>query len=170
MSNTTSRYIPLLMALLVFSIPVLAQEIPAPLCNGVFDAVGSAMKPTKIYRRDLFTTDCDFEFESQGKGKVLLSITRYETEADSRDGFVEESKDAAGDPRKKGRLDSRAAIEFWDEIALFPSARAHNSYLLLRKSQFVIQILSDDRQVLLELEKLLRELPAVTLITKSSES
>lgn len=152
------RIIMLLSFSLALSIPATAQKISEKLCNNIFDSVDSLMKPTKVYRRHLFTADCDFEFYVDDKTSVLLSIEQYENEKESRESFSENSFDFYGDSRKKTRVASFTSFKHWDEIGLFLSKRKHDSYLLIRKRQFLIQIFSDDRQSLLRIEKLLRNI------------
>lgn len=141
---------------LALSVPVTAQKTPEMLCNSVFDSVDSVLKPKKIYRRNIFTTDCDFEFETINKESVLFSLSKYDNEEESRKSFNENSKDPYGELRKQRSFASATYLKHWDAVGLYLSKRKYDSYLLIRKDRYIVKIFSDDRKTLLILEKLLR--------------
>lgn len=141
---------------LALSVPVIAQKTPEMLCNSVFDSVDSVLKPTKIFRRHIFTTDCDFEFETINNESVLISLSKYDNEEESRKSFDENSKDPYGEPRKQRSFASATYLKHWDGVGLYLSKRKYDSYLLIRKDRFVVKIFSDDRKTLLSIERLLR--------------
>lgn len=144
--------------LAAFAISANAQKISETLCNTIFNSVNFSIKPSKVYRRYILSDVCDFEFEVVTKAKVLLSIEEHDNAETSRKAFIEGAKNVYGEERPKADLRSASSVKYWDDIGLFLSKKKFDSYLLLRKSQFTIQVFSDDREILVRIEKLLRDI------------
>lgn len=155
MNKTCTKILIFTIFTLVFSGSTEAQKISEEMCNLVFDSVVSVLKPTKVYRRHIYSADCVFEFDVENNNGVSILIEQSESEEAVIKSFSENSKDAYGD-RRKNSLVPRNSTKYWDDVRLFRSTRKFDSFLLLRKKNILLQIFSDNERVLLILEKQLR--------------
>ena len=117
------------------------------------------LNPTKIYNQDISDDDCWFEFTITGEISILISIEKYETEAESHKSthtYLLLEADANGLESEKDlpfeRLDTNNS---WDEQYFIKAKKIDSGFILLRKGKIVITTLSNKNEILLQIEKML---------------
>lgn len=142
---------------LFFAFPNIAaaQVISEKLCESVFASVDSLLNPTKTYRREVYDSDCDFEFRSgEGEG-ISLTLEKHRTGKESRKAYKEQL--TGGFWFCKKYVSHPFSSKYWDDAALYWSGRPFDNFMVLRKEVFLVTIFTYDPQTFVKLEKLLRD-------------
>jgi len=143
--------------LLIFStLTASGQQLVDSQCNRIFDDVAGEMKPTHIFRREIYTSDCDFDFTAKNGSGLLITVETYGTEKETKEAI---KSDLA---LYKGSDDKTTAVNmktegFWDEAILYNRNRTGDGFILLRRQKFLISLFSLNDEVLLTAEKTLRK-------------
>ncbi len=159
------RYLAQLLALIVLiggsALSGMAQTNVERICNDAFDRVKAAFHPSHVSRRDIFTTDCDYEFRTADRGSLLFSIEKFKS-SEKAALSVSESLTDYQDPDlgfgKTRWIQVLPTDEFWSDANLFLSIRGYDTFILLRKDNFVVQAFSDDLSILEDTKQAIRSL------------
>lgn len=136
-----------------------AQGISPQLCKEIDNSIASALKPTKVYRSDTFKNECVFDFEIAEGGGTKITIEKHQTQKESHKQIKENKKSLLllsklYDPPKFDRVRLKDDGH-WDEVHFYKS-RFPDNFMLLRKANYSIVILSARSEILLEIEKTFR--------------
>lgn len=157
--KTIKKNLLLPVLLLMLSPNIFGQEISSQLCNTIFDSITKSLEPSKTFRRNIYNTDCDFEFIIPGNIKVLLTIERYQTKRQSHKSFNDDLAQFII-LKDKSFLNKTSYRGYWDEVAIYQSNESdgNDNFVLLRKKTYVIEMFSDKLEILNNLEQMLRDI------------
>ena len=142
----------LISILLLSSSPAFAQRISKELCERVFDSADKVLAPTKVYRRDTYTSDCKYEFDGKNELGFYVSLELFENGSSVKK-EIAWHRGTAGVGDRAVRLKSR----YWDsEMFIHPKQGSGSSTLVLHRRLYVVVLMSQDKDRLKELEKSLR--------------
>jgi hypothetical protein len=147
--------------LLLSASTIIGQGISEQLCNGIGVSIVQALKPTKIYRQDIFKNDCDFEFDVSVSENVYIGIEKYKTKSESHKALKSDLRsflayNDLGEKPKFSRAKVNAAF-YWDEAFFYKSSFKDN-FILLRKRNHNIVLISSNADILTELEMKFRKI------------
>lgn len=147
--------------ILLFTATIFGQGISERLCKDIDVSLVQSLKPVKIYRQDVFKNDCVFEFVIPEKNNVYISVEKYKTEKESAEdlkgslSLLLAYNNIAETPKfSRVKLDTK---EQWDENFFYKSDYNDN-FILLRKSNFNITMISNSHEILAKLEERLRKI------------
>lgn len=137
------------------SIRALAQY--EPVCTKIEQAINQKMKDTVLHRNDPSTHGCDIEFT---RPNLMVSLEVYENDNKSREGFdstvrlfrterVDEDLKPIEDLPRHGT---------WNKALFVPSTNKTSHSVVLLNGKYVISLLSPSRELLLDVEVVLRHL------------
>jgi hypothetical protein len=153
--------------LLISHLIVIGQQISEKACSNVFDLTKNAFKIVKIYREDVYGSDCDFEFTTDEKITVLVTIEKFVSDIESK-AEVKRQWEETISRNKLKMLESAdnkcgydeiqalklAGLDNWNDAYLNKSKGDY--FLLLRRNNFVINMFSiNNSDVLLRIEKII---------------
>jgi len=131
-----------------------AQKISYELCKRVEKDIINPMNPVKIYHSYILSDSCSFEFETK-TDRLMIDLDLYETDLKASSdlkGYLEsflEFNDFNGKP-KFSVVDSDFT-ESWSE-AFFYRSNVRDNFLLLRRHNLNISIISTDEQAIRQIE------------------
>jgi hypothetical protein len=149
--------------LLLLAVVASSQNVSEEFCRQIKNSVIRKLDPTSIRTEDTYDNECVFEFRVGAGVDVNLDVEKLNTEKASH-----ESVDrfllllAVGQ-----RLESEKELPFckldtnerWDEVYFVRTTMTNCGVLLLRKGRVRITILSAKEELLIQIERLLRDHP-----------
>lgn len=139
-----------------FTMSALSQESIRSTCEESFKAIAKSIKISKVYRRDIYSADCDFEFMTGSGVNALVSIERFESEKGGKEGFHDDLDLYGGLSSYEQSIQKITADGNWNEARFFKSKSKTENFLLLRKNVTVVSVFSLDPVIPFTIEKLLR--------------
>lgn len=126
-----------------------------PLCAKIEHAISEQLKDSKVYRNDAASYGCDIEYSLPD---LMVSLEIYKRLKKTQTEFYKTVRmfrtDVVGEP-----LDPVENVEprgIWNRTLLIPSKKPGNSHvMLLLHDNYFITLLSDNRELLFEIEKVL---------------
>lgn len=158
-----NRGLSVLGLLLLFTAAAAGQSVLEGFCKQVGDSVVRELKPTKIDRQEVYSNECVFEFTVVKGVEVTLRITKYDTEEESHESLQGWLCDVDLRPRVEGieevPLAKLGTKHGWDEVYLAKAGEMNSGFVLLRRGKLAITMLSLEDNLLIRVEKVLRDEP-----------
>jgi hypothetical protein len=143
--------------LLLLTATAAAQNASTQPCAQIEASVVNKLGPTKIYRSEVSDGECTFEFVVAGGAHASLSIEINEGEEDARKSLHDYLHVIALHRGLKSehelpleKLDTNSS---WDEVYFYKAEH----FILLRKGKLAITLFSSKDEILIQMEKLLRD-------------
>ena len=147
--------------LLLFTVTARAQNVSEQYCKYIEDSVIKKLNPTKMNRREVYSTECVFEFTVTDDIDVTLRIEKHGTEAEghkSLEGTLALTALYLGlESKEELRFDRLDTGNSWDEVYFNKATKMNSGSLLLRKGNTTIEMLSLKDEILIRMEQLLRD-------------
>jgi hypothetical protein len=146
--------------LLLFAATITAQNVSEQYCKQIEDSVIKKLNPMKIDRQEVYSDECVFEFTVADDVDVKLRVEKYDTEEDSHQSLDRALSLTASflglESKEELPLDGLETDNSWDEVYFSKATKMNSGSLLLRKGKFAITILSLKDELLIQMEKMLR--------------
>lgn len=143
--------------LLILSAHSFGQSPIEGLCAKSFELTAMALLPVRTYRKDVFSSSCDYQALDKRNTSVLLSVELFGDNSTALEQFRREIHENEAKSRIQQTF-NKSSDDFWEQIAYYPSRRKYDSFLLLVKGRVLIYLSSESRSVLVKVEARLREL------------
>jgi hypothetical protein len=157
------RYTLVLFALLILMCAdtTVAQRISKELCDNINVSMVQIHSPMKVYRQDVYSDSCDFEFVTPENEHVSISIQQYKTNKRAHNDLKNDlglflAYNKMADVPRFARIQLNTD-KHWDEIFFYKSNYRDN-FMLLRKRNFNIVMISTNQSILINLETECRKL------------
>jgi hypothetical protein len=147
--------------LLLLAVVACPQNVSKEFCKQIKHSVIKRLNPTGIRTQDTYDNECVFEFSVGAGANVNLDVEKLNTEKashESLDRFLELLAVGQG-------LEGRTQLRFarldtnnnWDEVYFIRATTTNSAVLVLRKGRVRITILSAKEELLIQIERLLRD-------------
>jgi len=139
----------------------ISQTIPIALCNAIEGAVFQQFGEIKVNRNDKYSSDCRFHFDLKDRDRLLVSIERYSSTTISRREIKSDSNyflafNNLGETPKFTRVRLKTG-RAWDKVFAYRS-NARDNFILIRKDEYVITLISTRFEALSDFEMKLRDI------------
>jgi hypothetical protein len=134
------------------------------LCASIREKVVVPQKPLKIFRDEIYSNDCIFQFSVKKSPNIRVEIERYESEAGAfvelksqKESFLGRDALEYKDKKSRDRYVNVDPDGFWDTAAAYRNIAVPDHFILLRRKKYLIVILGSEFSVMKETERLLRK-------------
>lgn len=149
--------------LLLFAGVASSQNVSEKFCKQIKNSVIRKLNPTGIRTADTYDDECVFEFSVGAGVDVNLDVEKLNTEKashESLDRFLLLLAVGQGlESEKELRFCKLDTSESWDEVYFVRTTTTNCGVLLLRKGRVRVTILSAKEELLIQIERLLRDHP-----------
>ncbi len=135
----------------------MGQEISKKVCEQTFGVISNALDPAKVYRREIYKTDCDFEFTTRNGVSARISIEKFKSGKEGRENLAADLDMYTGFRADESPVQNLDLNEYWDESIFYKSKGKTENFILLRKDSTVFSIFSRDPEIPFVVERLLRK-------------
>lgn len=149
--------------LLLLAVVANSQNVSEEFCQQIKNSVITKLNPTGIRTEDTYDDECVFEFSVGAAVDVNLDVEKLNAEKashESLDRFLLLLAVGQGlESEKELRFCKLDTNESWDEVYFVRTTATNCGVLLLRKGRVLITILSAKEELLIQIERLIRDHP-----------
>lgn len=134
-----------------------SQTISPALCQKIRNEITQRLRPTKIDRDEVYTSECVLEFVIDKTVDASVTIEKFESETASIKAFNDNRSIYCFARNERGGQSCAESEkkDGWDDA--FESRSNTNNLLMLRKGDHLITIFSLQHDTILQMEALLRK-------------
>ena len=159
-----------LAVILIFNSFARAWNVSNPMCEEIEKSVKKTFPKSKLKYKSIFETSCKFEWDFKDKGnfkkkeEVTLHFFKDGSDKLARESitdFIEGVEREANYTKVKYSQPKHIIDDFWDDFYLYKSGQFDSGILLMRKGKITFRIVSENTDVNLEIEEIVKTVKLV---------